>query len=542
MKTLFILFILIFIVSCNKKSEIADNEINHNAETESLAENTEEITDNEVTDVEDENIDEISSTGNEANYTEFLTNALSAAKNKNQSGFINNMKYFSTAIEEDKITPESLSDKNRNLYTKCLYEALINQLEIPDDFARQAIVFLNYKSDSHPENIFSLGRLYDYGWGVKKDLNKAAELYTQAAEKGHARAMYNIGNMYMKGDGVTKDYAKAKYWYEKGAEKGDDASLQGMALLYHNGWGVSKDLNKTADWYIKAANKGNETAIRNMSTLDSEQVFNWFKRNENKNDKNIYYYLANMYQSGRGIPKNTSVAHQYYMKAAKLGNAGAQYMIGYNYDEGYGGVKIDWKEAVKWYQKAANQNHSGAVYVLGEFYYFGVGGVKQDINKAIDYFKKANKGKIINAETALKVIEDIKNGAYYSHQESKSGNTIYLEESDMKNFYKKMPVTMTEFGASWKIPVHFHNNSNGNLQIWPTQFSQNSPDDYVNYSNYSPSPGFSTGAGQHGVGISHKKEWGNRAIGYVYISGHFPNEELTIKVPVAVCWKPQNEY
>lgn len=528
--------ILFLLISCDKKQETLTSE------NSDATENTEIVNNPEIAELEDENADEIILTGNEANYTEFLTNALSAAKNKNQSGFINNMKYFSTAIEEDKITPESLSDKNRNLYTKCLYEALINQLEIPDNFARQAIVFLNYKSDSHPENIFSLGRLYDYGWGVNKDLNKAAELYTQAAEKGHARAMYNIGNMYMKGDGVTKDYSKAKYWYEKGAEKGDDASLQGMALLYHNGWGVSKDLNKAADWYIKAANKGNENAIRNMSSLDSEKAFNWYKSNEKKGGKDIYYSLGRMLQYGLGTEVNKVKAHTYFMKAAKLGNAAAQYMVGYNYDEGYGGVQINWKEAVKWYQKAANQNHSGAAYGLGEFYYFGVGGVKQDINKAIDYFKKANKGKIINAETALKVIEDIKNGAYYSHQESKSGNTIYLEESDMKNFYKKMPVTMTEFGASWKFPVHFYNNSNGNLKIWPTQFSQDSPDDYVNYSNYSSSPGFSAGAGQHEVGISHKKEWGNRAIGYVYISGHFPNEELIIKVPVAVCWKPQNEY
>lgn len=452
------------------------------------------------------------------------------------------MKYFSTAIEKDKITPENLSDKNRNLYTKCLYEALINQLEIPDNFARQAIVFLNYQSESHPENIFSLGRLYDYGWGVKQDYQKAAELYLEAAEKGHPRAMYNIGNMYYQGDGVAQNYTKAKYWYEKGAEKGDDAALQGMGLLYHYGRGVSKDLNKAADWYIKAADKGNEIAIRNMSSLDSEKVFNWFKKNESKGNIDIYHYLANMYQNGRGTAKNATTAHQYYQKAANLGSSHAQFMVGYNYDEGYGGVQINWKEAVKWYQKAASQNNYAAAGALGEFYYFGVGGVKQDISKAIDYFKKAKEGKIVNAEIALKVIEDIKNGAYYTHQESKSGNTIYLEESDMKNFYKKMPLTMTEFGASWKIPVQFYNNSGGDLRIWPAQFPENRPDDYVHFSNYSPSPAYSYGTGVHEVGISQKKEWGNRAIGYVYISGHFPNEELIIKVPVAVCWKPQNEY
>ena len=64
----------------------------------------------------------------------------------------------------------------------------------------------------------------------------------------------------------------------------------------------------------------------------------------------------------------------------------------------------------------------------------------------------------------------------------------------------------------------------------------------LNVSNYTPSPAYSNGTGVHDVGISQEKEWGIRNIGYTYITGYFQNEELTIKVPTAVCWKPQNEY
>ena len=534
MKTFLILVPFLFVsVACDKKTGKED--------TGTLAlENIEETENDEISVSGDEN--EALQSGNELNYAEFLTNALAAAKKRQAQDFVTNLRYFSVAIEQDEITPETLSGKNRTLYTKCLYEALINQIEIPDKFAKQAIEFLNYESDSHPENLFCLGRLYDYGWGVKQDYAKAADLYTKAAEKGHVRAMYNIGNMYMAGDGVQKDYAKAKYWYEKGAAKGDDASLQGIGLLYHYGHGVSKDLNKAAEWYIKAADKGNEIALRNMSSLDSEKVFNWFKKNENKNIKDIHYYLANMYQNGRGTTVNKNEAHKYFMKAAKLGSSVSQYMVGYNYDEGYGGVDIDWKKAVEWYKKAADQNNYAAISELAEFYYFGVGGLKQDISKAKELFTKAKKGNIINAETALNVIEEIKTGSYYTHNESQFGNRIYLEESDMRVFYKKMPVTMTEYGSDWTIPVHFYNNSEEGLRIFPTQFSGNRPNDYISYSNFSPSPGFSNGRGKHNVSVSIKKSWGARNIGYAYISGYFSNEELTIKVPVAVCWKPQNEY
>src|SRR5690606_20775238 len=159
MKTLTtLLFILVFIISCDKKATSTENEMIQNSESETQSEN--ELSENQETSEE--------TNENEANYTEFLTNALNAAKNKNQKDFVSNMKYFSTAIEDDNITPENLSEKNRNLYTKCLYEALINEIEIPDDFGKQAIVFLNYERESHPENIFSLRRLYDYGWGVKE--------------------------------------------------------------------------------------------------------------------------------------------------------------------------------------------------------------------------------------------------------------------------------------------------------------------------------------------------------------------------------------
>ena len=40
---------------------------------------------------------------------------------------------------------------------------------------------------------YTVGVCYGYGYGVKKDLVKAAELYAQAAEQGHADAQFNLG-------------------------------------------------------------------------------------------------------------------------------------------------------------------------------------------------------------------------------------------------------------------------------------------------------------------------------------------------------------
>ena len=66
-----------------------------------------------------------------------------------------------------------------------------------------------------------LGDVYRYGQlGVQKDVQKAINLYTEAAELGSTEALYTLGHMHDKGEGVQKDEAKAAEFYKKAALKG----------------------------------------------------------------------------------------------------------------------------------------------------------------------------------------------------------------------------------------------------------------------------------------------------------------------------------
>lgn len=56
---------------------------------------------------------------------------------------------------------------------------------------------------------------YDAG-----DFSKAAELWQQAADLGSADAQCNLGTMYMKGQGVPKDMDKAVDLISKAADHG----------------------------------------------------------------------------------------------------------------------------------------------------------------------------------------------------------------------------------------------------------------------------------------------------------------------------------
>ncbi len=72
---------------------------------------------------------------------------------------------------------------------------------------------------------------YYRGDGVPLDKEKAAELYTAAADEGDVVAQYTIGYMLDKGDGVEKDRDAAMAWYEKAAEQGYESAINRLIIL-----------------------------------------------------------------------------------------------------------------------------------------------------------------------------------------------------------------------------------------------------------------------------------------------------------------------
>ena len=75
------------------------------------------------------------------------------------------------------------------------------------------------------------------------------------------------------------------------------------------------------------------------------------------------------------------------LRAAKQGDAQAQYNLGLMYADGRG-VRRDDAEAVKWYRQAAAQGNAEAQYNLG-FMYANGQGVRQDLALAQEWYGKA---------------------------------------------------------------------------------------------------------------------------------------------------------
>jgi FOG: TPR repeat, SEL1 subfamily len=87
-----------------------------------------------------------------------------------------------------------------------------------------------------------------------------------------------------------------------------------------------------------------------------------------------------MMNKNMGHPNKANV---WFHKAADLGSVDAQFMLGYNYANGSGGVQQDYAQAADWYRKAAQQGDVDAQIALGNLYQKGQG-VPMDLSAAYE--------------------------------------------------------------------------------------------------------------------------------------------------------------
>lgn len=196
----------------------------------------------------------------------------------------------------------------------------------------------------------------------RKNEEKAIEFYHLAAAQGFFAAFYDLGNIYYN----KENYSEAAHWYELAGESGFDLGWRNLAILYDNGLGVYKDKEKAVDFYKKAyeANGASKGECANMIGLFYDNKYNyqnankWFERAGEAGNSWGWYYLANDYLWGKGLPIDTEKAKYYYEKACALegeatGDAALQLGLLYKIDGKY-------NDAKKWYCISANAGNIDA--------------------------------------------------------------------------------------------------------------------------------------------------------------------------------------
>lgn len=236
----------------------------------------------------------------------------------------------------------------------------------------------DYKNAAMQENdmaLVKLGNLYLHGLvkngytSIPQDKAAACRYFERAAAYQNSYAQNALGECYEFGNGVTKNYDTAIYWYTLAAE-----SLQKNAL-YHLSCAYRKESPAKANDFLKMAAESGHTQAQ--------------------------VELAQRYEKGYDVSKNMNIAILWYAKAAKGGNALAQYRLGELY------VPQDAKKSFEWYLKAAEQGIADAQYQVALAYGSGKG-VTKDEKVALKWLEKAGNNNQIDA---------IKNMCTYLHEQ-----------------------------------------------------------------------------------------------------------------------------
>ncbi len=117
-------------------------------------------------------------------------------------------------------------------------------------------LFSKAAAQNYPDALFDLALLYSEGNGVDKNLKTAFTLTEKAAKKGLASAQFNLAVMYANAQGANKDYKKAYSWYKKSAAQNYALAQFNLALMYFEGKGIKKSTLNSYVWNIIAARNG----------------------------------------------------------------------------------------------------------------------------------------------------------------------------------------------------------------------------------------------------------------------------------------------
>lgn len=210
-----------------------------------------------------------------------------------------------------------------------------------------------------------LAYCYATGMGVARNYRESFELFRETAEAGNEEGAFNLAVAYELGHGTKRDMEKAFHWYKLSAEKDDSSAMYELAHCYLAGTGTSKNFDQTLFWIKKAVAANNPDAVN---------------------------FLGSYFQ-GKGDDKK---AFSLFQKAAKEGNADAQYNLGICYYEGKGTQK-SLASAIEWLNKSAEQENISALMKLAELYANGIGGEKNK-SQAARLRQKANELRLLEEQ------------------------------------------------------------------------------------------------------------------------------------------------
>ena len=120
---------------------------------------------------------------------------------------------------------------------------------LPEDYDKALYYFRlgSLKSDAHC--LYMLAHFYKSGFGVKRDIHRARQLYSRSSEQGNSKAMYFLALTYYYDD-YNPDYKKAYYWLNRSAQLGFSSAHYYLSEMRLYGCGAKNDFTEAYKHWI----------------------------------------------------------------------------------------------------------------------------------------------------------------------------------------------------------------------------------------------------------------------------------------------------
>lgn len=277
--------------------------------------------------------------------------------------------------------------------------------------AQEADEFLKSIENYKPETFWEMGRFLQIrgnGSAINCNIfyNLAFYCYKTAAELLYPNAVRSVGQCYMLGVGVGIDQKVAIEYFNKAAELGNNFAKIDLGLCYLFGDGVDKNLKVAHFWLDQAAKSGDGYAMAQLGSYyekigDYQSAFKWRSKSAEAGSALGILGLGKLYILGHGVGKDFNTGWNLIIKAAELGESGAQYFIGRAYVVGdYENVKIDYNLGLKWLNEAVENGDYNAMTLYGQLLIEGTITV-QDIDKGFEYLFIAARHDDADAKSVL---------------------------------------------------------------------------------------------------------------------------------------------
>lgn len=222
-----------------------------------------------------------------------------------------------------------------------------------------------------------LGHIYEDGFMLPQNINKAIKYYKIAAEQDHPKAQYNLGRLLIDGlFGAPKDETLAISLFERAAQQGNFSAMEDLGICAYQGKGMPVDKERARMLFENCAKEGlpqsqYDFALMNYQGEGGPANYKaaeyWYNKTIEQNidvlTKNAKCDLAFMYSQNT---KEYNKAFPLWEEFAKNGDPSAQYNVGLFYSNGWG-VPYDAQKAKYWIEQSANQGNEEAIKALDIF-------------------------------------------------------------------------------------------------------------------------------------------------------------------------------